>query len=158
MSSPVQICSNALILVGAAPIASLTESSDRAVLMANLYDQVSRTTLRRHFWNFATTRVLLSPDATPPAFEWTNASTLPSDCLGLTSIGELGEPPEYALEGRKILSNDASVKLGYIRDEDDPNVFGAMFIDALCANLAFTAAYPLTKTMRCKRLCGSSIA
>lgn len=146
MSSPVQICSNALILTGGSPIASLTESSDRAILMANLYDQVRRATLRRHLWNFAITRVLLSPDATAPAFEWAAAFTLPSDCLRVVSIGELGEHPEYTLEGRKILSDEASIKLGYVRDEDDPNTFDAMFEDALCANLAYTAAWPLTKS------------
>jgi hypothetical protein len=92
------------------------------------------------------TRVLLSPDATAPAFEWTNQFTLPPDCLRVVSIGEKGEHPDFTIEGRKILSNDASVKLGYIRDEEDANTFDAMFNDALSANLAWTAAWPLTKS------------
>ena len=145
MSSPVEICSNACILVGTSPIASLSENSDRAIVMSNLYDQVRRATLRRHTWNFAMTRVLLSPDATAPAFEWTNKFTLPADCLRVCSIGELGEHPDYTLEGRAILSNDASIKLGYIKDETDANVFDALYCDALSANLAFTAAWPMTK-------------
>lgn len=146
MSSPVEICSNALILVGAQPISSLSETSDRAILMSNLYDQIRRATLRRHLWNFAMTRVLLSPDVTPPAFEWTAQFTLPSDCLRVVSLGEIGEHPDYTIEGRKILSNDASVKLGYVRDEEDANVFDVMFCDALSANMAFAAAFPLTKS------------
>jgi hypothetical protein len=146
MSSPVEICSNALILVGASPIASLSETSDRAIVVSNLYDQVRRATLRRHLWNFAMTRELLSPDSTPPAFEWSNAFTLPGDCLRLVSIGEKGEHPDYTLEGRKILSNDSSIKLGYVSDVSDVSQFDAMFIDALCANIAFTAAWPITKS------------
>lgn len=145
MSSPVEICSNALLLLGNLPIASLNESSDRAILMANLYDQVRKATLRRHFWNFATTRVLLSPDVAAPPFEWGFQFTLPGDCLRVVSVGEHGEHPEYIIEGRKILAYDATVKLGYIKDVDDPNNMDAMFIDCLCANLAFTGAYPLTK-------------
>lgn len=146
MSSPVNICSNALLLLGAQTIASLTESSDRAVLMSNLYDQVRRATLRSHIWNFAKARVLLSPDTTAPAFEWSARFQLPGDCLRVISVGEKGEHPEYVIEGRWILSNESSVKLGYIYDVTDASTFDALFVDALCANLAFTGAYPVTKS------------
>lgn len=145
MSSKIELCSNACLLIGCSPIASLTESSDRAILMANIYDQVRLAALRRHPWNCAKEMVLLSPDTVTPPFQWPYQFQLPGDCVRVLSVGEEGEHPDYRIRGRLIMSDETSIKLEYIKNTDDPNTYDALFNDYLCARLAFTAAYPLTK-------------
>lgn len=153
MSSKVELCSNALILLGLSPIASLTESSDRAIVMANLYDQVRRASIRLHIWNFAQEAVQLSPSSTTPLGGWSYQFTLPGDCLRVLWGGEEGEHPEYRMRGRRILANESSFLLEYLKDIEDANTFDALFADYLCANLAFTGAYPLTKSETLQKAC-----
>ncbi len=47
------IANAALLLLGADPIASMTEANDRARLCNQFYDDMRRETLRAHPWNFA---------------------------------------------------------------------------------------------------------
>lgn len=150
MTSPVEICSNALLLIGHAPIASLTEGSDRANLMSSLYTQVRRATIRSHVWNFAKWSEALAPDVSAP-FDYAYRFLLPGDCLRALWIGERGETHDYDIQGRTILFDEDPLYLTYLRDVEDPNSFDAMFIDALCANLAFTGAYPLTKSVELQK-------
>jgi hypothetical protein len=146
MTSKVELCSNALLLLGHSPISSMGEG-DRGVLMQSLYDQVRRATIRAHVWNFAKWAVDLAPDSTPPAGEWSSRFLFPGDLLRFLWIGERGETYEYDIQGRSVLFDDDGLYLTYLRDVEDPNEFDALFADALCANLAFTGAYPLTKSI-----------
>lgn len=152
MTSKVEICSNALLLVGHAPIAAMDEG-DRATLMDNLYDQVRRATIRAYPWNAATTIALLSPAATGPAFGFTNRFLLPGDCLRVLSIteDELLETPPYRLLGRYVHSDESAIPLTYVFDVEDPNDLDALCVDALCARLAMTAAFPLTKSLELQK-------
>ena len=79
MSTAVQVCSNALLTLGQAPINSFEDLSDRQLAAANLYPQIRDGVLRSHPWNCAVKRVVLSPDSQPPAFEWLYAYSLPGD-------------------------------------------------------------------------------
>ncbi|MEK9796979.1 MAG: hypothetical protein VW713_09580, partial [Alphaproteobacteria bacterium] len=89
--SAVSICSNALLLLGDAPISSFDEDNDRTRLVANLYSAKRDRVLRAHPWNCATKREVLSPDATAPAFDWANRFLLPGDWLRTLSVGLAGE-------------------------------------------------------------------
>jgi hypothetical protein len=118
----------------------------RGAFMESIYNQVRRATIRGHVWNFAKWSDTFAPDATPPATEWSYRFLLPGDCLRVLWIGERGETYPYDVQGRSILFDETALPLTYLRDVEDPNVFDASFADALCANLAFTASYPLTKS------------
>ena len=48
MATPVSICSAALVMLGDKPIASLTESTDRARSVANVYPTERLAFLRAH--------------------------------------------------------------------------------------------------------------
>lgn len=121
-TSEVQICSNALLLLGAQPINSFDEDSDRALLVSNLWPNALDAILRSHPWNCAIAREQLAPEATTPAFDYAYRFTLPGECLRVLSIGEKGENPQFEIEGRRVLYDEALLNLRYIyRNEDIPS-------------------------------------
>ena len=61
-NSAVSICSNALLLIGDAPIDSFDIPNDRTRLVSNLYASKRDKVLRLHPWNCATKRIILSPE------------------------------------------------------------------------------------------------
>ena len=52
-SSSLDIANSALLALGADPIGSLGEATDRARLCSQFYDDIRKETLRAHPWNFA---------------------------------------------------------------------------------------------------------
>src|SRR5438132_4347236 len=56
----VTIASDALVMLGEAPIASFDDVSDAAAVMKRLYPQARDATLRSHPWNFAMVRHTLA--------------------------------------------------------------------------------------------------
>ena len=109
MTTPVTICSNALLMLGDNPIADFEEDNDRARLAANLWPMARDAMLRRHPWNCAIKRVILSPLVDAPAFDFGYQFQLPGDWLRTLSIGQEGERPRYRQEGRVILMDENAV-------------------------------------------------
>lgn len=146
-TTPVSICSNALLMLGDAPISSFTEDTDRARLASNLWDTLRDAVLRRHPWNCAIKRVVLAPDVTAPAFDYSTQFTLPSDCLRVLSVGQEGERPQYKLEGRKILMTGATAcNLRYVFRNDNPATWDAMLIEAMTMVMRAVFSYPITQS------------
>ena len=79
MPSVVDICNEALDLLGAATITALTQNSKEARLCNRNYELVRDSVLRAHPWNTAVTRKNLPQDATAPDFGFTYQYTLPTD-------------------------------------------------------------------------------
>lgn len=151
MTSPIKICSNALLMLGARPIASFDEAEgmgsnlDRAKLAANLYPQVKKAILRGHYWNCTARRVLLSPDATPPAFGYANRFMLPGDWLRTWAAGDERNRQRivYRTEGRHLLSDEVVVPLLYGADTPEEQ-WDTLLIDVMTAAMAARMAYPIT--------------
>lgn len=149
-TTAVTICSNALLRLGAAPINSFdeaeTEGIDRARIAANLWPSVSDDVLRSHPWNCAVKRVVLSPSATAPAFEWAYQYTLPSDWLRTLSVNDSETwTDSWRQEGGKVLYNSNTLNLRYIA-RISPASFDSMLSKALELAMAHAMAYPLTKS------------
>lgn len=145
-TSAVQICSNALLLLGAKTINSFDDDTDRATLVANLWPNALEAILRAHPWNCAVRRVALAPDATAPDFDYANQFTLPGDCLRKLSVGLKGQQQAHEVEGRKILSDETVLYLRYIYKNDDVASWDALLVQAAEAYMAMTCAYPITKS------------
>lgn len=147
-TSDVQICSNALLLLGAEPISSFTEESENtgALLCANLWDTVRQSVLRSHPWNCATKRVVLAPETTAPAYDWGYSFLLPGDWLRTLSVGQIGESIEYQTEDNRILMDDAVCYLRYVFDQEDVPKYDSMLALAMTSAMAATLAYPITKS------------
>src|SRR5262245_9022978 len=121
-TSEVQICSNALLLLGAGTINSFDDDNDRTRLVSNLWPNAKDAILRLHPWNCAIKRSQLAPDSAAPPFDYTYQFTLPADCLRVLSVGEVGENPDYQIEGRRILFDESLLNLRFIyRNDDVPN-------------------------------------
>lgn len=145
-SSAVQICSNALLLLGADTINDFDDDSDRAKIVSNLWPNALEAILRSHPWNCALKRVQLAPDAATPPFDYAYQYTLPGDCLRLLTVGERGENPQFELEGRKILYDEALLNLRYVYRNTSITTWDALLVQAAEAYMAMTCAYPITKS------------
>jgi len=149
-TSEVQICSNALLLLGGAAISSFTEQGTGPLLSSNLWPLVRDATLRSHPWNVAMKRVALAPDSNTPAFDWAYQFLLPGDCLRVWKVGRDGDVPEYRLEssdaGNVIMMDEATCYLRYVRQLTDVTKYDSLLTMALVAAMAANLAYPITKS------------
>ena len=142
MASTVDICNGALNQLGATTILSLTEDSKNARLCNQRYTQVRDGVFRSHPWNCLQKRIELAADTTAPAWGFSYAYTLPSDCLRLLRI--LDYDSNYKVEGRKILSNTSSMKILYVARVTDPNEYDELLRETLSAALGADIAFGIT--------------
>ncbi len=147
MASKVDLCNSALNMIGASNIAAFTEDSKAARLCNQRYDFIRDRVCRSHNWNCLLTRVTLTPDATAPAFEFANAFSLPVDPYCLRPVNLDTSSIVYNLEGRKILTDEATINLVYIARELDINKYDAGLIETISVALAADFAYPLTNSV-----------
>ena len=144
MASVVDICNGALNQLGASTILSLTEDSKNARLCNARYTQVRDSLFRSHTWNCLQKRVQLAQDTDTPPWGFSNQYTLPPDCLRLLRI--LDYDSDHKVEGRKILTNNTSMKILYIARVEDPNEYDELLRETLSAALAADIAYAVTSS------------
>lgn len=144
MASFVEITSNALRLLGDDPITSLSDDSERARLVNALYEEVRDEVTRAAMWNCAKDRQILASLATTPAFGWSFYHQLPSDCLRVVDVLSGDIRVEHELEGRKLMTDESTVNLIFLKKITDPNDMDSLFIGAYTAKLAAELAEPVT--------------
>lgn len=155
MPSVVDICNEAMDLLGAATIASLTENSKEARLCNRRFDTVRDAVLRSHPWNVAMTRATLAKDAVAPDFGFANQFTLPTSpyCLRVISffnsyvnsdVAAYDSNVMYKIEGRKVLSNEGSCSITYIARVTDTELYDSLLSSAIAHKLASETAYAIT--------------
>ena len=152
-ATAISICSNALLRLGSDPINSFNEGDitgsnlEVARLASNLWPTVRRQVLRGHLWNCALKRVLLSPDATAPDFGYSARFLKPADWLRTVQVGlDPRDRYDYVSEGNYFLSDEASLPLLYVYDNDNPATYDASLVAALEVSMAAALAYPVTKS------------
>lgn len=145
-TSDVQICSNALLLLGDDPIASFDEESTRATLCANLWPTVRDAVLRSHPWNCAMKRVALAADTATPDFDWAYQFSLPGQCLRVWTVGRKGESAAWEVCGTKLMTDEAIAYVRYIERPSDAAKYDGMLVLALTSGMAAALAYPITKS------------
>jgi len=144
MASVVDICNGALNQLGASTILSLTEDSKNARLCNARYTQVRDSIFRSHPWNCLQKRIQLPADTETPAWGFSYQYTLPSDCLRLLRI--LDYDSSHKVEGRKIVTNNSSMKILYVARIEDPNEYDELLRETLSAALAADIAYAVTSS------------
>lgn len=150
MTSEVEICSNALRMLGANPIIALTDASTEARLCNGLYAGTRDDLIAQHPWNFCKRRVALAQLVDVPAFEYAVQYELPADCIGILKTWP--EYVQYKIEGRRILSHSGGMKLLYKARIEDPDLFPVYFVTVLEYYLAARLAYPLIRSMQIERM------
>ncbi|MCZ4280008.1 hypothetical protein O4H49_04410 [Kiloniella laminariae] len=125
MTSKVEICRDALQILGDKSIVSLEENSKEARQCKIAYPRAVETVLREYPWSCAIRRVRLAASAEAAAFGTRKRYRRPVDdiqVLPITTSGEAdGLPIPYQLEGRFILCDlPAPLKYRYITNNLDP--------------------------------------
>lgn len=155
MPSVVDICNEAMDLLGAATITSLTENSKEARLCNRRFDTVRDQVLRSHPWNCAITRATLAKDAAAPAFGFSSQFTLPTNpyCLRVLSfwnatvnsdVAAYDSTAMFKVEGRKILTNQSECKIVYVFRQEDTEQFDSLLSSTIAHKLAAETAYAIT--------------
>lgn len=144
-SSKIDLCSLALLKIGANSIASFDEGTAEAELAANIYHSVRDALISAHPWNFALTQQTLAKLAIQPVADFANAFQLPADCLRVHSAGPEGRGRglEYRISERHLHTNAEVVVLTYLYRPKEVD-FPPFFEMALIARLAAEFCIPLT--------------
>jgi len=152
--SPTDVCNQALARFGAKRINSYDDATDKkpeAIYCRLYYEQTAKALIRSHWWRFAKHRVQLSQDTTDPAFQWTYAYLLPSDFLRKVMVYDGSDLPggrtytSYELEANRLLIDESSVYLKYIRWVSDVPSWDPLFTEVMVLELAKKLVVPLSQ-------------
>lgn len=146
MTSPVSICSNALVMLGGAPFSSLDEPKPHVRVAANLYASVRDDVLRLHTWNCATDRVILAPMATAPEFDFAYQFQLPGDWLRTLQVGRNGDPIPFRSERQRLLANVNALPLVYCFRNEVEVTWSTNLIHVMELAMAAKMAYAVTSS------------
>ena len=118
MPTSIDICSNALILIGDSPISSFTDTGSGAQAAANLYAETYKQVLSEHPWSFALKEQQLSRLSASPddVTGYKYAFQLPSDLVRLWAIMPHSD---YVLVGTLLYSNRTELWARYIYKVDE---------------------------------------
>ena len=147
MASDVDICNSALNNIGATNIVSLTEDSKAARVCNQRYPVIRDAVFRTHPWNCLISRLELAQSGMP-VFEYSYSYNLPNEpyCLRLLEVDGENAGVVYEVEGRSILTDEATMKIKYIARVLDANMYDTLLIEALAARLSSELAYPLANS------------
>ena len=110
-NSGIDICSRALILIGAEPITSFDEGTTESLVSVNMYEDVARAALVNSRWRFATNQAQLNLLSEAPTGRYSKAYQLPNDNLMVHAVTVQDLQIEYQIYGSKIFADtgDADV-------------------------------------------------
>lgn len=152
--SSIELCSSALIKLGAEPISSFEDGSAEARVAGSLYPIVRDGLLSAHPWSFATAQTELARLASEPVTDFSYAYQLPVDFLRALSAGDdgRGRGLVYRIVNRELHTNAASVVLTYVFRPGEGD-FPAFFQSLLVSRLSAEFCLPLTEnTTRSRQL------
>ena len=149
MASIVDIANNALNIICASTISSLTEDTKNARICNQRFENVRNRVFRGHPWNCLIKRVQLAQNSTAPVIEYTYAYALPSDFLRCLKIhngptDSVASALDFKVEGKNIVTDEATVYLVYVAKDTDPNNYDSYLYEVLGYQLAADIAYGIT--------------
>ena len=149
--SSIDICSRALILIGAEPITSFTDGSTESLVASNLYEDICRSALQNCRWRFATDQKVLNRLTDAPTGRYDLAYQLPNNNLIVHAITVNDNLVEYQIYGDMVYADTNttdSVIADYTFRQTEEN-FPAYFTIALqyALSVAFASAIARDSTM-----------
>lgn len=150
MTTDISICSQALILLGAEPIASFTDETDAAKICANRYPALKKSLISGHPWRCMMTKVELSREAAAPLGEWRYAYIIPGNAVDAgawamfngVAIDEL-PVKSFEIFGRRLLTNHARAVVDILTMKPESE-WPAWFADLMMYALMSDIAFPIT--------------
>ena len=144
--SDIDLCSRALIRIGAAPVTSFDDGTAQGEIAGALYPQIRDALLSFYGWRFARGQVSLPQLADAPAADFSHAFGLPNDFLRALSAGTggRGRGLEFRLLAGTLQTNAEDVLLTYIFRPAESE-FPPYFSSVLIARLAAEFCIPVTE-------------
>jgi hypothetical protein len=105
--SPVDICSRALILIGAEPITSFDDGSTEALVSVNMYEDFARAALVNTRWRFATNQAVLNLLSDAPTGRYDRAYQLANDTLMVHAVTVSDLQIDYQIYGDMVYADTA---------------------------------------------------
>ena len=143
------ICSDAMILLGAASISSFSEGTDEAQIADRLYDDIRDTLLMQYPYSWSIKKVKLAQLVDAPVNEWKYQYAMPGDMLGnpkamFITSGVGGSPVnDFEIYGTAVYTNFEEVWIDY-QFRPEPGFFPPYFVNLLKHALAAAFAEPIT--------------
>lgn len=143
------ISSDALIMLGAAPLSSFSDGTDEAQVADRLYDDVRDTLIMQYPYSWTIKKTKLSRLADAPINEWKYKYALPGDILGnpkalFINGGSGGRPArDFEIYSGGLYTNYEQVWIDY-QFLPEPAIFPQYFTRLLKTALAAEFAEPIT--------------
>jgi len=145
-NSAIDVCSRALILVGAQPITSFEDDTSEALIAGNMYEDIARSNLVGTRWRFATDQAVLNRLTDIPTGRFNSAYQLPADYLMVHAVTNRDNLIEYKIYGNKIfcdasVNDELVVDFTYRAQENDwPSYFSVVVEYAMAVVFATSLA------------------
>ena len=143
MSSKIDISSNALVMLGDAPINSFEDGGAGADTMANIYPVIYKALLTRTYWTFNRKKQKLNQLSQTPLNEWQFAFQIPTDSLRIQKITPRGAYKKFS---DFIYTNMNDIDADYQIDPGESQL-PDYFELTLTYKLAADAAIPVTDSV-----------
>lgn len=143
------ICSEALIMLGAAPLSSFATGTDEAQVADRLYDDIRDTILMQYPFSWSVKKVKLARLASTPINEWKYTYALPGDILGnpkaVFNVGAVAAQPvrDFEIYNLGLFTNYEDVWIDY-QFRPSEAIFPPYFVRLLKTALAAEFAEPVT--------------
>lgn len=119
-----EICSNALVMVGGAPITAFDGSSAEAIASAQFWDTTIENWISLYDWRHLMKQAQMSRLLAAPEANWDAAYDLPSDCVTLKRVTVNDHDIDYDRFERMVYCDataDQEVYADYIYNTDPEN-------------------------------------
>jgi len=147
----VSICSTALVTLGAKPISSFTDGTDRATICARIYPSLKDDILSIHDWKFTVGKVALGKKADAPISTYSNEWQLPQDRLtdGVIALYDSNAAgasvfKDFEVQGDGILTEAAALYLDYQSNGINEAVWPPYFVSLIIKALMVEFSMPIT--------------
>ena len=150
--SQIQLYNEALLLVGANEISSVTEETNNATLCNRFFESARDYVTVNSRWNSVQSEASLTASATAPIVsdKWLKKGALPNDpyCLRVLDAYVNGVNVDYEVVGRFLYSNDLPLDIRYVSRISDLSSISPGLFQAIALYLAYKISYPVTRDLQ----------
>ena len=144
-NTAIDLCSRALLLIGANAIQSFDDGSRESDVCSSIYETVRDTLLANRLWSFTLEQLNLAQLNETPLRDWKYVYALPKEVI---RIKKVANSKDFELMNGKLYSNNPSVSIDCQKAVDVsemPPYFQAALISELASKLSVSLLGDSTK-------------
>jgi len=145
-TSPIDVCTRSLVLIGAQPMTSFDDGSNEALVAVNLYEDTAQASLVNTRWRFAVNQAVGNRLSDAPTGRWDAGYQIPSDSLMINTVTINDRSIEYQIYGNYIFNNatvndEVIIDYNFRQDESKwPSYFTQAVVYELAGHFALALA------------------